>query len=65
MFGRNPTRGAYLPEKPLRTGRWHSRVRQLPEALGEFPVATLADEIGRQALRCIRCSACLNVSPVY
>ena len=25
----------------------------------------LADEIGRQALRCIRCSACLNVCPVY
>ena len=26
---------------------------------------TLTDEIGRQALRCIRCSACLNVCPVY
>ncbi|MBM7772332.1 L-lactate dehydrogenase complex protein LldF [Actinokineospora baliensis] len=25
----------------------------------------LADEIGRDALRCIRCSACLNVCPVY
>ncbi len=25
----------------------------------------LADGIGRQALRCIRCSACLNVCPVY
>jgi L-lactate dehydrogenase complex protein LldF len=25
----------------------------------------LRDEIGRQALRCIRCSACLNVCPVY
>jgi L-lactate dehydrogenase complex protein LldF len=25
----------------------------------------LADSIGRQALRCIRCSACLNVCPVY
>jgi L-lactate dehydrogenase complex protein LldF len=28
-------------------------------------VQTLADDIGRQALRCIRCSACLNVCPVY
>jgi L-lactate dehydrogenase complex protein LldF len=28
-------------------------------------VRTLADEVGRQALRCIRCSACLNVCPVY
>jgi L-lactate dehydrogenase complex protein LldF len=26
---------------------------------------TLADEVGRQALRCIRCSACLNACPVY
>jgi L-lactate dehydrogenase complex protein LldF len=27
--------------------------------------ATLADEVGREALHCIRCSACLNVCPVY
>ena len=27
--------------------------------------ATLADPRGRAALRCIRCSACLNVCPVY
>jgi L-lactate dehydrogenase complex protein LldF len=27
--------------------------------------ATLADPAGRTALRCIRCSACLNVCPVY
>ncbi|MEU8510542.1 LutB/LldF family L-lactate oxidation iron-sulfur protein [Kitasatospora sp. NPDC048722] len=27
--------------------------------------AVLADQVGRQALRCIRCSACLNVCPVY
>ena len=27
--------------------------------------SALADTIGRQALRCIRCSACLNVCPVY
>jgi L-lactate dehydrogenase complex protein LldF len=27
--------------------------------------ATLADPHGRSALRCIRCSACLNVCPVY
>jgi anaerobic selenocysteine-containing dehydrogenase len=56
MFPRNPTRGAYLPEKPLRTGRYRSRVRGLPEALGEFPVATLADEIiepGRGQIRAL------------
>jgi L-lactate dehydrogenase complex protein LldF len=27
--------------------------------------AVLADETGRQSLACIRCSACLNVCPVY
>ena len=27
--------------------------------------AALADEVGRAALQCIRCSACLNVCPVY
>ena len=27
--------------------------------------SVLADQVGRQALRCIRCSACLNVCPVY
>ena len=26
---------------------------------------TLADEVGRETLRCIRCSACLNVCPIY
>ena len=29
----------------FQTGRWHSRVRGLPEVIGELPVATLADEI--------------------
>jgi L-lactate dehydrogenase complex protein LldF len=27
--------------------------------------ATLSDQVGREALACIRCSACLNVCPVY
>ena len=27
--------------------------------------AVLSNELGRQALRCIRCSACMNVCPVY
>ncbi|GAA3443565.1 molybdopterin-dependent oxidoreductase [Planomonospora venezuelensis] len=31
--------------RPYTTGRWRSRVRGLPEANGELPVATLADEI--------------------
>src|ERR671929_48970 len=36
------------------------------EAAGITPVETdLADAVGRQALHCIRCSACLNTCPVY
>jgi len=35
-------RGGYAPD---RIGRWHSRVRGLPEFMGELPVATLAEEI--------------------
>ena len=31
--------------RALKIGRWTSRVRERPEALGELPVATLADEI--------------------
>ncbi|GAB3437662.1 molybdopterin-dependent oxidoreductase [Actinophytocola sediminis] len=33
------------PRRPWTSGRWRSRVRDLPEVLGELPVATLADEI--------------------
>jgi anaerobic selenocysteine-containing dehydrogenase len=33
------------PSRGFRTARWTSRVRGLPEAIGELPVATLADEI--------------------
>ena len=31
--------------RPFRTGRWTSRVEQLPEVLGELPVATMATEM--------------------
>ena len=31
--------------RTFETGRWHSRVRGLPETLSELPVATLADEM--------------------
>ncbi|MBF6173457.1 molybdopterin-dependent oxidoreductase [Nocardia blacklockiae] len=31
--------------RPFRPGRWTSRVREAPEIMGEFPIATLADEI--------------------
>ncbi|MEU7139390.1 molybdopterin-dependent oxidoreductase [Nocardia sp. NPDC046473] len=37
--------GGITRSKPFRLGRWTSRVREMPEAMGELPVATLADEI--------------------
>ena len=33
------------PRRAFRIGRWSSRVRNLPETMGELPVSTLADEI--------------------
>ncbi|RCG30338.1 molybdopterin oxidoreductase family protein [Sphaerisporangium album] len=44
MFPRPATAGPRRT-RPYTTGRWHSRVRGLPEVNGELPVATLADEI--------------------
>ncbi|TCO53430.1 molybdopterin-dependent oxidoreductase [Actinocrispum wychmicini] len=45
MFPAAASRATYVRRRPFRMGRWHSRVRGLPEATGELPVATLADEI--------------------
>ncbi|MEV4422358.1 molybdopterin-dependent oxidoreductase [Patulibacter sp. NPDC049589] len=39
------TRGAPGRGAGMRTGRWHSRVRGLPEAMGELPTSVLAEEI--------------------
>jgi L-lactate dehydrogenase complex protein LldF len=33
--------------------------------LDNGPTQVLADAVGRQTLHCIRCSACLNICPVY
>ncbi|MER7764134.1 molybdopterin-dependent oxidoreductase [Streptomyces sp. NPDC097619] len=45
MFPKPATMEVPWGPKPFEMGRWHSRVRGLPEALGEFPVGTLVDEI--------------------
>ncbi|NUP26221.1 MAG: molybdopterin-dependent oxidoreductase [Nocardia sp.] len=44
MFAAAAVRGI-VRTRPFRPGRWRSRVRELPEAMGELPVATLIDEI--------------------
>ncbi|MEW2356552.1 molybdopterin oxidoreductase family protein [Spirillospora sp. NPDC029432] len=45
MFPRPAHAPVYRKRRPFTTGRWRSRVRDLPEVNGELPVATLADEI--------------------
>ncbi|OPG11615.1 molybdopterin-dependent oxidoreductase [Microbispora sp. GKU 823] len=45
MFAKTATLELGRTRQPFVTGRWRSRVRGLPEVLGELPVATLADEI--------------------
>jgi anaerobic selenocysteine-containing dehydrogenase len=50
MFAKAPagaanTRGEPGVGRPVRLGRYHSRVRGLPETLGELPVVCLAEEI--------------------
>lgn len=43
--GNSTTRGKKGSGPGFRIGRGHSRVRKFPEALGEYPVAVLAEEI--------------------
>ncbi|MFC4058628.1 molybdopterin-dependent oxidoreductase [Planomonospora corallina] len=50
--------------KPYTTGRWHSRVRGLPEANGELPVATLADEIATPGDGQVRALVAVAGNPV-
>ncbi|MGI5186100.1 molybdopterin-dependent oxidoreductase [Dactylosporangium sp. CA-152071] len=46
MFTRTAALEIFRTGQPFTAGNWRSRVRQLPEMIGELPVATLADEIG-------------------
>jgi anaerobic selenocysteine-containing dehydrogenase len=45
MFTRTAALEVFRSGEPFVPGRWHSRVRGLPEIIGELPTATLADEI--------------------
>lgn len=45
MFAETAALEIFRTGPAFSTGKWHSRVRGLPEVLGELPVATLADEI--------------------
>jgi anaerobic selenocysteine-containing dehydrogenase len=48
----------------IRMGRWHSRVRGVPEALGELPAACMAEEIETEGEGRIRALITLAGNPV-
>jgi anaerobic selenocysteine-containing dehydrogenase len=50
--------------RPFRMGRWSSRVRELPEAIGELPVATLIDEIETPGEGQVRALIVIGGNPV-
>ena len=54
--------------EPFGTGRHHSRVRNLPEVLGELPMATMADEMttpGEGQIRALVCIAVWAIAPSF
>lgn len=51
-------------KRAFRTDRWRSRVRDLPEAIGELPVATLTDEITTPGEGQVRALVVVGGNPV-
>jgi L-lactate dehydrogenase complex protein LldF len=70
LLPRSSTGERMNPYTSLWTGVKRSHPADGPQAfhlvlLDNGRTNVLADAVGRQALHCIRCSACLNVCPVY
>ena len=66
MFPRAATGPLTDPSEPrqLAHARWHSRVRGLPETLGELPAAALAEEIDEAGDESIRAMVTVAGNPV-
>jgi len=64
VAGSGNTRGSAGVGKGFRTGRGHSRVRKYPEALGEYPVAALAEEITTPGAGQVRALVVVGGNPV-
>ncbi|WP_158587880.1 molybdopterin-dependent oxidoreductase [Actinomadura logoneensis] len=64
MFPRPAHTPVYRRRRPFTTGRWRSRVRGLPEVMGELPVATLADEIETPGEGQVRALVTVGGNPV-
>lgn len=64
MFTKTAALEVFRSGEPFEAGRWHSRVRGLPEALGELPTATLADEIETPGEGQVRALVAIAANPV-
>ncbi|MEV0001788.1 molybdopterin oxidoreductase family protein [Micromonospora sp. NPDC050980] len=64
MFSRCATAEVHRSPEPYVPGRWHSRVRGLPETLGELPAATLVDEIEQPGEGQVRALVTVAGNPV-
>jgi anaerobic selenocysteine-containing dehydrogenase len=64
MYAKPATLEVYRTGQPFQAGNFHSRVRGLPEALGELPAATLVDEIETPGDGKIRALITLAANPV-
>lgn len=67
MFPLGATAPAPRPPKPgrgFKTGRWHSRVSNYPEALSELPAAAMAEEIDTPGEGQIRAMITIAGNPV-
>lgn len=64
MFTRPAALEVFRTGQPFQTGAWRSRVRGLPETLGELPTATLADEIQTPGDGKVRALVAIAANPV-
>ncbi len=64
MFAKTASLEIFRPGVPFTTGNFHSRVHGLPDALGELPVATLADEIETPGDGQVRAMVVIGGNPV-
>jgi anaerobic selenocysteine-containing dehydrogenase len=62
--GASNTRGAPRYGRDVRLGRRHSRVRGMPESMGELPAVCLAEEIDTPGEGQVRAFVCLAGNPV-
>ncbi|MEU8069010.1 molybdopterin oxidoreductase family protein [Micromonospora sp. NPDC048169] len=64
MYAKPATAEVHKSPEPFTAGRWRSRVKGFPETLGEFPAATMADEIEQPGPGQVRALVVVAGNPV-